>query len=67
MITPKSPLPSRPYVVLPPVSIEGRALFLFSQRINRQLRGLERRFGADKAVGVPSARKAWIPLPKKPK
>jgi len=52
---------------LPPVSIDGHALFEFSLKMNRALKRLERRFGTRQKELIPFLRKTWKPLPKNPR
>ena len=67
MAVPQPPLPASPDRNLPPVTIDGHSLFEFSMKINRALKRLERRFGADEKNLVPGFRKAWQPPPRKPR
>jgi len=52
---------------LPAVTIDGHALFDFSMKINRALKRLETRFGAQEAHLIPPLRKSWQPPPRKPR
>jgi hypothetical protein len=52
---------------LPAVTIDGHALFDFSMKINRALKRLETRFGAQDKNLIPTQRKTWQPLPRKPR
>lgn len=62
-----SPLPARHYRTLPPLKIDGHALYEFSRDLNRSLNELERRFGAHRRPTPLSVRKSWKPLPRKPR
>jgi len=67
MAAPQSPVPARSNKQLPVVTIDGHALFEFSLKINRALKRLEARFEAKEANLVPTFRKTWQPLPRKPR
>ena len=67
MATPQSPAPASPDKKLPPITIDGHALFEFSLKINRALKRFEARFDAKEANLVPAFRKTWQPLPRKPR
>ena len=67
MAAPQSPVPASPKKRLPPVTIDGHALFEFSLKINRALKRLEARFEAKEANLIPTFRKAWQPPPRKPR
>jgi len=67
MAAQQSPVPASSKRSLPPVNIDGHALFEFSMRINRALRRLEHHFGAHQCSVIPSFRKTWQPPPKKPR
>lgn len=61
------PVPAKPNKQLPPVTIDGHALFEFSLKINRALKRLESRFEAKDSNLIPTYRKAWQPPPRKPR
>ena len=61
------PIPSRPYVGLQPVTIDGHALYAFSEALNRRLDELEQRFAAPRRLRSLAERKTWKPLPRKPR
>jgi len=63
----QSPLPASPDLNLPPVTIDGHALFEFSMRMNRALKRLERRFVARQKSAIPMFRMTWQPPPRKPR
>ncbi len=67
MAAPQPPVPASPDRKLPSVTIDGHALFEFSMKINRALKRLETRFGAQEKNLVPLFRKMWQPLPRKPR
>ena len=67
MATPQPPAPANPKQNLPPVTIDGHALFEFSLKINRALKRLETRFHAQDKNLVPLFRKTWQPPPRKPR
>ena len=67
MAAPQSPVPASPDRNLPPVAIDGHALFDFSMKINRALKRLETRFGAQEKNLIPTYRKTWQPPPRKPR
>jgi len=67
MASPQLPVPASPNVSLPPVTIDGHALFEFSMRMGRALRRLEHRFGDRLQQGIPQLRKTWQPPPQKPR
>ncbi len=67
MAAPQSPVPASPDRNLPPVTIDGHALFEFSMKINRALKRLETRFGAREENLLPLSRKMWQPPPRKPR
>ena len=67
MATPQPSKPVSPKRDLPPVTIDGHALFEFSLKINRALKRLETRFGAKEKNLIPPFRKAWQPPPRKPR
>lgn len=67
MAAPQSPVPAKSGKQLPPVTIDGHALFEFSLKVNRALKRLEARFEAKESNLVPIFRKAWQPPPRKPR
>ena len=67
MAVPQPPLPASPNRQLPPVTIDGHALFEFSMRMNRALKRFERRFGAQESSTVPLSRLLWQGPPRKPR
>ncbi len=67
MTTPQPPAPASSNRTLPPVTIDGHALFEFSMRMNRALKRLEKRFDARETGRIPTFRCAWQPLPQKPR
>ncbi len=67
MATPQSPAPASPQRVLPPITIDGHALFEFSLRINRQLKRLEKRFDARERSPIPFFRSSWKQASRKPR
>lgn len=67
MATPQAPVPASPNKKLPPITIDGHALFEFSLKLNRALKRLEARFDAKDSNLVPTFRKTWQPLPRKPR
>ncbi len=67
MAAPQPPVPASPDRTLPAVSIDGHALFDFSMKINRALKRLETRFGAQEKNLIPMYRKSWQPPPRKPR
>lgn len=67
MAVPQPPLPASPNKKLPPVAIDGHALFEFSMRMNRALKRFERRFGARQLRTVPLSRKLWQEPPRNPR
>jgi len=67
MATPPAPIPISPGRNLPPITIDGHALFEFSLRMNRALKRLEHRFGAREEIAIPAARITWQPPPRKPR
>ena len=67
MASPQPPVPSSPDRQLPSVTIDGHALFEFSMKINRAVKRLETRFGAQEENLVPLYRRTWQPLPHKPR
>jgi hypothetical protein len=66
-MTNSSPVPVSPSRELPPVTVDGHALFEFSLKINRALKRMETRFGATDKPRIPLGRFGWDPLPKKPR
>ena len=67
MKAPQPPVPANPNRELPPVAIDGHALFDFSMRMSRALKRFERRFDAREIQPIPAFRQAWQPAPKKPR
>jgi hypothetical protein len=67
MAVPQPPLPASPNRQLPPVTIDGHALFEFSMRMNRALKRFERRFGAQESSMVPTSRQLWQQASRKPR
>ena len=67
MAAPQSPVPASPDKRLPPITIDGHALFEFSLKINRALKRFEARFDAQEANLIPKFRKGWQPPPRKPR
>ncbi len=60
-------VPARPNRDLPPVVIDGHALFEFSLGMNRALKRLENRFEAREVQAVPVARQLWQGPPRQPR
>ena len=67
MAAPQAPIPASPDRQLPPVTIDGHALFEFSLKVNRALKRLEARFHGKESNLIPKFRKAWAPPPRKPR
>ncbi|MCH2114957.1 MAG: hypothetical protein MK171_08620 [Pirellulales bacterium] len=67
MAAPQPPVPASPNHALPPVTIDGHALFEFSMRMNRVLKRLERRFRTRDTQPVPISRQLWQGSPGKPR
>ncbi len=67
MASPQLPVPASPNVGLPPVAIDGHALFEFSMRMGRALRRLEHRFGGHSPQGISQLRQTWQPPSRKPR
>ena len=67
MATPQPPLPASPNRDLPPVTIDGHALFEFSMRMNRALKRFEKRFNAREIEAVPVVRQLWQGPPRQPR
>ncbi len=67
MATPQPHVPTGTGRNLPPVTIDGHALFEFSLKMNRALKRLERRYDAQQHRLIPLFRKTWKPLPNKPR
>ena len=67
MAAPQPAKPAIPKRNLPPVTIDGHALFEFSLKVNRALKRLETRFGAQEKNLIPLYRKSWQPPPRKPR
>ena len=62
-----SPAPPSPGQELPPITVDGHALFEFSLKMNRALKSMETQFGATDKVRLPYGRISWQSLPKKPR
>ncbi len=69
MANSKSPAPSPvdARYELPPVTVDGHALFEFSLKLNRALKRLETRFGATDKQKIPFFRQTWHQTPNKPR
>ncbi len=67
MATPQSPIPASPQRALPPITIDGHALFDFSMKMNRALKRLETRFDAQEISPVPFLRQTWQQASRKPR
>ena len=67
MATPQPPVPASLKRELPPVTLDGHALFQFSMKMNRALKRFETRFGAKEISPIPLYRKSWLPPPRKPR
>lgn len=67
MANSQPPLPASPNKKLPPVTIDGHALFEFSMRMNRALKRFEKRFEAKEVNVVPVARQLWQGPPRQPR
>jgi len=67
MAAPQSSVPASPNHALPPVTIDGHALFDFNMRMNRALKRLERRFHARDVDPVPIFRQLWQGPPRRPR
>ncbi|MDZ4656612.1 MAG: hypothetical protein SH868_03435 [Bythopirellula sp.] len=67
MANSQSPLPASTSRELPPVTVDGHALFEFSLKMNRALKQMETRFGATEKARIPLSRFGWQQLPKKPR
>jgi hypothetical protein len=67
MAAPQPPVPASLDKNLPAVTIDGHALFDFSMKINRALKRMETRFGAQEKNLIPTHRKSWQPPPRKPR
>jgi hypothetical protein len=66
-MTNSSPAPASSSRELPPITVDGHALFEFSLKINRALKRMEARFGTTSKHKLPLSRFGWEPLPKKPR
>ena len=62
-----APSPADARNELPPVVVDGHALFEFSLKLNRGLKRLETRFGAKEKSTVPYFRQTWQQPPNKPR
>jgi hypothetical protein len=62
-----APTPAPTSRELPPVTVDGHALFEFSLQINRALKRMAARFGATEKARIPFSRFGWEQLPKKPR
>ena len=67
MALPQESLSSSTNRSLPPIAINGHALFEFSMRMNRALKRFEKRFDAREVVPVPVSRQLWQGPPKQPR
>ena len=67
MAFPQESLPASPNRSLPPITINGHALFEFSMRMNRALKRFEKRFDAREVVPVPVSRQLWQGPPNQPR
>jgi hypothetical protein len=61
------PAPTDARRELPPVTVDGHALFEFSLKMNRALKRMETRFGATEKVRIPFGRQTWQQAPNKPR
>ena len=52
---------------LPPVVVDGHALFEFSLKLNSEIKRLEKRFGAREIPKVPYFRQTWKQNPQRPR
>ncbi|TWU24665.1 hypothetical protein [Bythopirellula polymerisocia] len=52
---------------LPPVTVDGHALFEFSLKLNRALKRLETRYGATDKHKIPYFRDTWQQASRKPR
>jgi hypothetical protein len=62
-----APSPADASRELPPVRVDGHALFEFSLQMNRALKELETRFPGKPTTPVPYLRQSWKPTPRKPR
>ena len=67
MATPQPPAPASPQRELPPITIDGHALFDFSLKMNRALKRLENRFHARQRSPIPALRQTWKQVSRKPR
>lgn len=67
MATPQPPVPASPQRDLPPITIDGHALFEFSMKMNRALKRLEVRFDAREIKAIPVFRQTWKQVSRKPR
>ncbi len=67
MAAQQHPMPASSSCNLPPVTIDGHALFEFSMRLNRALKRFERRFDARELAQVPVFRQMWQQASRKPR
>lgn len=67
MANSQSPVPAPTSRELPPVTVDGHALFEFSLKMNRALKRMETQFGATEKVRIPFGRQTWQQLPNKPR
>lgn len=67
MANSQSPTPAPTSQELPPVTVDGHALFEFSLKMNRAIKRMETRFGATEKARIPLSRFGWQPLPNKPR
>lgn len=52
---------------LPPITVDGHALFEFSLKMNRALKRLEKNFAVPEKATVPYSRQMWCQPPRKPR
>lgn len=62
-----APTPADASRELPPVTVNGHALFEFSLQMNRSLKKLEAQFGANEKPRIPLSRLGWNFPPKQPR
>jgi hypothetical protein len=67
MASTPSPTPISAGHALPPVTVDGHALFEFSLKINRALKRMETRFGATEKARIPFSRLGFQMPPQKPR
>lgn len=67
MANSQSPLPAPTSQELPPVTVDGHALFEFSLKMNRAIKQMETRFGATDKARIPWSRLGWQQPPNKPR